>query len=201
MSPTLTAARLAGSAATTANTRTRGKRAARAAEHVDERVMRAVYQEHGAAVLKFALSLIYDRQRAEDVVQETFLRLWRHPEALLAEDLSIRPWLFTVARRIVIDARRAQAVRPQEIGDAELEAQPLPDDAIERVTTRAAFHESMETLSPSHRAVLVELYYRGCSVAEAARRLGVPQGTVKSRSHYALRALRESLTRRGVLAH
>jgi RNA polymerase sigma-70 factor (ECF subfamily) len=173
---------------------------AEAAGRLDEEQMRAVYREHGPAVVKFALSLTYDRQRAEDVAQETFLRLWRHPQVLLAEDLPVRPWLFTVARRIVIDARRAQAVRPQEIGDRELALQPLHDDAIEQVTTRAAVHESLAALSPSHRAVLVELYYLGSSVAEAAGRLGVPPGTVKSRSHYALRALRDGLHRRGVLA-
>ena len=58
--------------------------------------------------------------------------------------------------------------------------------------------EAVTRLSPEHRAVLVECYYRGQPVAEAARRLGVPEGTVKSRTHYALRALRLALQEMGV---
>ena len=169
--------------------------AERVDERVDEASMRSVYALHGAAVLRFATALTYDRQRAEDVVQETFLRLWRHPEALCSAHASIRPWLFTVARRIVIDARRARALRPQEIDDADLECRAVPEDDFERLATAQVFRQALAELTPCHRAVLVELYYRGSSVAEAARRLGVPEGTVKSRSYYALRALRSHVSR------
>ncbi|QMU80469.1 sigma-70 family RNA polymerase sigma factor [Streptacidiphilus sp. PB12-B1b] len=180
--------------------RPRREAAPRPTGRVDDAAMRALYRDHRTPLLNFVMSLVHDRQRAEDVVQETFLRLWRHPEALIDQERSIRPWLFTVARRIVIDAKRAQSVRPVETDDSDLAYRGCDDDAIDRVTTRTAFVEALNSLSACHRAVLVELYYLGCSVAETADRLGIPQGTVKSRSHYALRQLRESLLRRGVLA-
>ncbi|MEZ0095374.1 sigma-70 family RNA polymerase sigma factor [Streptacidiphilus sp. EB129] len=164
-----------------------------APERLDERSMREVYTAHGTALLRFATSLTRDRQRAEDVVQEAFLRLWRHPEALHSPHASIRPWLFTVARRIVIDAVRAQALRPQEVDDADLEWRGALEDGFERLEAAQAFRQALAELSSAHRAVLLELYYRGSSVAEAAERLGVPEGTVKSRSYYALRALRGHL--------
>ena len=162
-------------------------------ERVDELSMRDVYDAHGTALLRFATSLTHDRQRAEDIVQETFLRLWRHPEVLRSPHASVRPWLFTVARRIVIDAVRAQALRPQEVDDTDLECRALDDDDFERLAVAQAFRQALAALSTAHRAVLLELYYRGSSVADAADRLGVPEGTVKSRSYYALRALRSHL--------
>ena len=68
------------------------------------------------------------------------------------------------------------------------------DGALDRILVT----DALESLSAEHRAVIVETYYRGRTVAEAARALGVPPGTVKSRCHYALRALKLALTERGV---
>lgn len=79
----------------------------------DEVVMRALYDEHAGPVLGYVLRLTGGhRQRAEDVVQETMLRAWRHPEAAFPAKGSLRPWLLTVARNIVIDHARARKARP-----------------------------------------------------------------------------------------
>src|SRR3954467_7461392 len=91
-------------------------------------------------------------------------------------------------------ARRA---RPTEVGDTALAVVPAVDE-IEQALDRWLIGDALATLSPDHRAVLVETYYRGRSVAEAAATLGVPPGTIKSRTFYALRALRLSLEERGV---
>lgn len=136
-----------------------------------------------------------DRHQAEDVVQETLLRAWRHPAAL--EDRPIRPWLFTVARNLVVDAHRARRARPLETGDAGLTSVPAADD-IGRALESWMFAEALADLSAEHRTVLIETYYRGRSVAEAASALGIPPGTVKSRSYYALRALKLALEERGL---
>lgn len=160
----------------------------------DDCKMRRLYQEHHPAVMRLVLSLTRDRQCAEDVVQETFLRLWRHPETLLNDRRTVRAWLFAVARRIVIDCWRARACRPQEVDATVLETQPANNSDLQRVLARHVIRQAMETLSPAHRAVVVELYYHDRSVAETARRLGIPLGTVKSRAHHAIRALRDNLT-------
>ena len=162
----------------------------------NERLLRALYAEHGGPLLGYVLRLTDgDRHQAEDIVQETLLRAWRHPGAL--EGRPVRPWLFTVARNLVVDAYRARQSRPPETGEAALAAVPATDD-IGRALESWMFAEALTDLSPEHRSVLIETYYCGRSVAEAAATLGVPPGTVKSRSYYALRALKLALEERGL---
>jgi RNA polymerase sigma-70 factor, ECF subfamily len=162
----------------------------------DEELVRALYAEHAAPLLRYALHLMSgDRQRAEDLVQETLLRAWQHPEAIA--DRPARPWLFAVAKNLAIDSYRARRARPHEVGEAALEVLPAPDDA-ERALESWAVADALGSLRAEHRRVLLETYYRGKSVAEAATAIGIPAGTVKSRTFYALRALRLALEERGL---
>src|SRR5581483_6704256 len=83
--------------------------------------LRALYAEHAGPLLGYALRLLHgDRSAAEDVVQETLLRAWTHPEAMDPSRGSPRNWLFTVARNLVIDAIRARKTRPAEVGEGRL---------------------------------------------------------------------------------
>jgi RNA polymerase sigma-70 factor, ECF subfamily len=162
----------------------------------DEELIRALYAEHAAPLLRYAVHLMSgDRQRAEDIVQETLLRAWQHPEAIAGRPA--RPWLFAVARNLAIDSYRARKARPHEVGEGALEVVPAPDEA-ERALESWAVADALSSLRPEHKRVLLETYYRGKSVAEAAATLGVPAGTVKSRTFYALRALRLALEERGL---
>jgi RNA polymerase sigma-70 factor (ECF subfamily) len=164
----------------------------------DEEFIRALYEQHARPLLGYALRLTNgDRGRAEDVVQETLLRAWRHPEAIERSPETVRPWLFTVARHIAVDAYRARRARPQEAGPDGLEIIAVDDD-VDRALEAWQVTDAIAGLSLDHRRVLLETYYRGRSVAEAAIELGVPAGTVKSRTYYALRALRLILEERGV---
>jgi RNA polymerase sigma-70 factor (ECF subfamily) len=163
----------------------------------DVTLMRQLHDEHAAALWRYCLRLTAgDRARAEDVVQETMLRAWRRLPDLDGTRMSLRPWLFTVARRIVIDEWRSQRARP-EVAVAEL-PESASDDESDQLLLSWTVAEALTHLTAEHRAVLRECYFRGRSVAEAARRLGVPEGTVKSRTHYALRALRLALEEMGV---
>jgi RNA polymerase sigma-70 factor (ECF subfamily) len=162
----------------------------------DDAFIRALYAEHGIALLRYALHLTEgDRQKAEDLVQETIVRAWRHPEALT--DRPARPWLFAVARNLAVDAHRARQARPQEAGQDAFDTLPAQDDA-DRTLESWAVAEALASLRPDHRMVIVETYYRGCSVAETAVALGIPAGTVKSRTYYALKALKLALQERGL---
>jgi RNA polymerase sigma-70 factor, ECF subfamily len=163
---------------------------------IDEKVLRALYDEHAGAVLRYATQLTGgDRQRAEDVVQEVLLRAWQHPEAVMGQ--RVRRWLFTVTRNLVIDGQRAKRARPHEVGEAALGLCLAADD-VDRALESWGVATALATLRPNQRRVLFETYYRGSSVAEAAAELGIPAGTVKSRTFYALKALRLALEERGL---
>ncbi|MFD9724679.1 sigma-70 family RNA polymerase sigma factor [Streptomyces sp. NPDC059072] len=163
-------------------------------ERTDAHALARLHSEHGKALYTFLLGLTFgDRHRAEDLLQETLFRAWTHPEALESTHASMRPWLYTVARRIAIDARRARMVRPAEVGPDALEHSPAADDRTEQAVAVLDVRHALRLLSPDHRAVLHQIYFRGASVGEAAEALGVPAGTVKSRTHYALRALRAAM--------
>ncbi len=173
-----------------------------ATEDADAAMLRALHAEHGDALHAYALRLCYgDRQRAEDLVQETLLRAWRHPESMDPDRGSVRSWLFTTARNLAIDAWRRRNARVAEVITHE-PPEPVYSAGVEeadRAVEAWTVADALNRLSPAHRQVLVECFYRGHSVTEAAERLGVPPGTVKSRTHYALRALRVALEESGVI--
>jgi RNA polymerase sigma-70 factor (ECF subfamily) len=172
------------------------------AAHGDAAValMQQLHDEHAAALWAYCLRLTgHDRARAEDVVQETLLRAWRSFPTLDDAHGSVRAWLFRVARNIVIDEWRTKR------SQSEVTVADVPETAVDTESTDQALlswvvADALTRLSADHRAVLLECYYRGHSVAEASRRLGIPEGTVKSRTHYALRALRLALEEMGVVA-
>jgi RNA polymerase sigma-70 factor, ECF subfamily len=165
-----------------------------------EDLMRSLYNEHRGPLMAFTLGLTGgDRQRAEDVVQETLVRAWRNADKLHTEaGTSLRPWLVAVARRIVIDNHRRRKARPTEVDDAVLATLPAPDE-IERITTSAAVQRALQSIGPAHREVLFEMYYRGGNGEQAAAALKVPVGTIKSRVYRALRMLRAALEQQGVI--
>jgi RNA polymerase sigma-70 factor (ECF subfamily) len=161
---------------------------------------RSLYAEHGPALLRLSTVLTEgDRHRAEDMVQETMLRAWTHRANLDIQHHSPRAWLITVARHLAVDAHRARQTRPPE---AELDDHlalaggQQPDATIDEVCVRAA----ISALPGLQRQVLTEIYYYDRSVAETARILRIPPGTVKSRTFYALRALRRALAAHDALA-
>jgi RNA polymerase sigma-70 factor (ECF subfamily) len=154
--------------------------------------IRQLYATHAPALRRYVERFCPDRTSADDIVQETFIRAWRHLPQLSQDDRPIRPWLFRVARNLLTDANRAAKARP-------VSAQPEPDEEIrddsrlDQVLDRQLVTDAMAHLSPAHRMVLVETFYRGGDAATVAHRLGIPHGTARSRVHYALRALRKQL--------
>jgi RNA polymerase sigma-70 factor, ECF subfamily len=155
--------------------------------------MKELYDRYAKPLLRFLLRLTAgDRHLAEDLMQETMLRAWRNLNSLPTDPEHCRMWLFTVARRVAIDAARARHARPAEMLVADLTWRAR-DDVIEGIVAVHTIRSALPKLSPDHRAVLVELYYWDNSVAETAVRLGIPEGTVKSRAHYALCSMRAAV--------
>ncbi len=154
--------------------------------------LRMLYRDHAAALLAYATWFTDDRQAAEDAVQETFLRAWRHLSRLLADDRPLRPWLRQVLRNVLSDAARVARNRPTSPLD-ETPVEPKVDGGFENVLDRGLLNPALQRLSPDHQRVLLEIYYRDVPAERAATALGIPAGTVRSRHHYALRALRLAL--------
>ncbi|KMO69043.1 sigma-70 family RNA polymerase sigma factor [Mycolicibacterium obuense] len=162
-------------------------------------MMRVLYDEHGDALWRYALRLTGDRARAEDVVQETLLKAWRHPSVTADAERSARAWLFTVARNMIIDERRSARFRNEA-------AEPVPEEVVDRASSdevdtalnRILLSTALAQLTEEHRAVVRRAYYQGWTTAQIAADLGIAEGTVKSRLHYAMRALRLGLQEMGV---
>ena len=164
----------------------------------DTELLRALHDEHANSLLSYVVGLTHDRASAQDVVQETLLRAGRNAAVLERGGGSRRSWLFTVARRIVIDQWRSASRRPELLTD-HVPEQPVQDTA-QQIVDRQLVRAALQTLSIEHRQVLFECYFRGASIAEAADHLGLPPGTVKSRTHYALHALRQAIDEMGGIA-
>jgi RNA polymerase sigma-70 factor (ECF subfamily) len=162
----------------------------------DAALLRALNDEYAPALRRYVISLTGSTLHADDIVQETLLRAWRKPTVLDQSGASARAWLFTVAHNLVIDGvRSARSVH--EIATDELPDAPTEDD-IDARFDRWLVADALAGLSLEHRAVIVHGYYGGRSTAEIAGVLGIPEGTVKSRMHYGLRALKLALQEKGV---
>jgi RNA polymerase sigma-70 factor (ECF subfamily) len=156
----------------------------------DDAVLREVYERFGGAVYTVALSILGDPGRAADVVQSTFVNAWQ-AASRFNPDQELAPWLYTIARRQAIDAyRRDRRSRP--VDAAEL------DDATAAVSLESTWEAwqvrvALDQLSEDERRVVKLAWFDGLAHTEIAEALGVPVGTVKSRSHRAHRRLAELL--------
>jgi RNA polymerase sigma-70 factor (ECF subfamily) len=161
--------------------------------------IRQLYSHYASALHGYVQQFCPDRASADDIVQETFIRAWRHLPQLSADDRPIRPWLYRVARNLLTDANRAARTRPMMVpGEAAGEAGT--DSGLEEVLDRQLVSAALAHLSPAHQTVLVETFYRGGTMAAVARELGIPDGTARSRLHYALDALRQHLQEHDAIA-
>lgn len=162
-------------------------------------LMSVLYHEHAAILWRYALRLTGDASRAEDIVQETLLRAWQHPEVVGDTERSARAWLFTVARNMIIDERRSPRFRNvvDSLDESTAPEQASPDE-VDAALDRLLIADAISQLSAEHRAVIDRSYYRGWTTAQVAADLQVAEGTVKSRLHYAVRALRLTLQEMGV---
>lgn len=154
--------------------------------------LRAMFDDHAAALFAFA-ERFTTRESAQDAVQETFLRAWRNLPRLRTDPRALRPWLFVVLRRVLIDAYRADRLRPISVAENAVFDHAI-EDGYDGLLERWRLDHALAGLSPSHRQVLVETYYRDTPGDRIAVNLGIAPGTVRSRQHYALRALRRQLT-------
>ncbi|ROQ39769.1 RNA polymerase sigma-70 factor (ECF subfamily) [Frondihabitans sp. PhB188] len=159
-------------------------------------LLSAIHDTHAPALQRYVSRLTNDPALAEDIVQESLLRLWKNTRLLEGDDLSARRWLFTVARNLVVDDARSAHHRHEFPTD--LLPERATADETDASLSKWLLQDAMKSLTREHRQVIVGAYHLGMSIADLADQAGVPPGTIKSRLHYALRALRLALQERGV---
>src|ERR687894_677562 len=152
--------------------------------------LRELYRRYAGELFGFATSALGDRELAEEVVQDVFAQLWRHARDYDGRRASVRTWLYAIARNRIVDAHRRAAARPK-LADSESPDAPAEiDTALDQAVLRWQVTAALARLSPPHREVIRLAHYGGRTMREIAERIGVPLGTVKSRTSYALRHLR-----------
>ncbi|NJP74941.1 sigma-70 family RNA polymerase sigma factor [Streptomyces sp. C1-2] len=161
----------------------------------EERALRDLYVEHGPALYSYVLHMLGgDSYRTEDILQETLLRCWNKQVLVDDDGMALRPWMFRVARNLVIDAHRARKSRPEEVsGNSWLCDVCAEVDDIERMLSSMLVRDALRSLTPAHREALQATIFADRTTQQAAEALGIPQGTVKSRVYYALRSLKSVL--------
>ena len=154
----------------------------------DRAALEELYARYARPVLGLALRRLGDRGRAEDAVQETFVSIWRAAKTYRPERGSGAPWLYAVARNAIVDRSRARSETPVEVPD-EPSADLGPDVRAEESWTRWRVHRALEELPEREREVIELAYWRGLSQSEVAESLGLPLGTVKTRTRSGLQRL------------
>ncbi|MFK8025471.1 MAG: RNA polymerase sigma factor [Ilumatobacter sp.] len=167
----------------------------------DERVLPELFTTYGGRILGLALRVLHDRQLAEEVVQETILRVWRHATTF-DPTCELDPWLFRIARNVAYDMGRTRSRRPQaQWGDPTVTLDELTDNdeatdpqaATDALEVQWAVRAAIDDLPEGERDVVRLQHLSGLRHEEIATRLGISVGTVKSRSHRAHRRLQSAL--------
>jgi RNA polymerase sigma-70 factor (ECF subfamily) len=154
----------------------------------DRGAFEVLYRRYSRPVFGLALRRLGDRGRAEDAVQETFASIWRAARSYKPERGPGAPWLYAVARNAITDRGRARSEPPAEVPETP-STDAGPADRAETAWTAWRVHRALEELSPNERSVIELAYWSGLSQSEIAEFLGIPLGTVKTRTRAALARL------------
>jgi RNA polymerase sigma-70 factor (ECF subfamily) len=157
-------------------------------EAADEAGLREAFLSHGGELFGFARRSLNSTPNAEDVVQETFSRAWRSRARFDPTLGSLRTWLFTIERRVILDYS-AKAAKNSTVS-LDQAREPASEDHVERAMLGWQMESALQRLDDEHRMIITEIYFNGRSGREVAEMFGLPEGTVRSRSFYALRMLR-----------
>ena len=153
----------------------------------------ALYRRYARPVFGLALRRLGDRGRAEEAVQETFASVWRSARTYQPDRGPGAPWLYAVARNAIVDGARARVEPATAEFDDEPSGEAGPSERAEESWTSWRVHRALEELPETERVVLELAYWRGLSQSEIAERLGIPLGTVKTRTRSGLRRLADLL--------
>jgi RNA polymerase sigma-70 factor, ECF subfamily len=152
--------------------------------------LRTLYRRYSGELYGFACNALGDPGLAEEVVQDAFTSVWRHADRFNPERASFRTWLYALTRNRIIDLRRRASARPRLAETEDRDELAELDESLELAALRWQVGAALARLSPEHREVIRLAHFESLSLRQVAESLGLPLGTVKSRSYYALRHLR-----------
>jgi RNA polymerase sigma-70 factor (ECF subfamily) len=152
--------------------------------------LRTLYRRYSGELYGFACNALGDPGLAEEVVQDAFTSVWRHADRFDPERASFRTWLYALTRNRIIDLRRRASARPRLAETEDRDELAELDESLELAALRWQVGAALARLSPEHREVIRLAHFESLSLRQVAESLGLPLGTVKSRSYYALRHLR-----------
>lgn len=159
----------------------------------DETAMELLIDEHGGAVRSVARRVLHDPTLAEDVVQDTFVRFWGAPERFDARRGSLRTFLVTIAHRRAVDVVRSEVARSRrELAPPDRDHSDIVDE-VWSLTISENVRAALGSLPDGEKEAISMAYLQGMSYVEVARRLGAPEGTVKSRIRTGMKRLAVSM--------
>jgi RNA polymerase sigma-70 factor, ECF subfamily len=166
----------------------------------DRQAFQALFDRYGSQALGLATRVLDDRAAGEDVLQEAFMRIWRHAAKFDVTRGSAKTWILTVVHRLSIDALRRRKARPAlQIDAPEYEDWDLPDEAsnvhdqVQTALSSANVKEALCNLPEAHRTVIELAYFKGLTHREISEHLAEPLGTIHSRVRQSLILLKKML--------
>ena len=154
-----------------------------------------LYRRYGKRLYRFGVQQLGNEGLAEEMVQETFVRLWRTAGRFDADKASVGTYLYVIARSVAADIRKRPSSRPlQPVEEADV---PPQADSVDEIIDSMIVREAIDTLGPAHADVIRLAQEEGLTQSQIAVRLGLPLGTVKTRTFHGMRALRTALVERG----
>ena len=154
-----------------------------------------LYRRYGKRLYRFGVQQLGNEGLAEEMVQETFVRLWRTAGRFDADKASVGTYLYVIARSVAADIRKRPSSRPlQPVEEADV---PPQADSVDEIIDSMIVREAIDTLGPAHADVIRLAQEEGLTQSQMANRLGLPLGTVKTRTFHGMRALRTALVERG----
>jgi RNA polymerase sigma-70 factor, ECF subfamily len=167
----------------------------------DNAAFETLYDRYSSTVLGLSLKILGDRAAAEDVVQETFWRVWRSADTFQVQRGSFTGWLFRIARNLAIDAYRRQhagvqartADQPDLLLEQAADPKPGPGEETEQLIEHRQIHKAIRSLPDAQRKVIELAFYHGMTRQEIADATGEPLGTIHTRARLGLEKLRREL--------
>ncbi|MBP1464535.1 sigma-70 family RNA polymerase sigma factor [Candidatus Chloroploca sp. M-50] len=170
----------------------------------DNQALEVLYHRYSRVVYGLAVRIVKNAEQAEDIVQETFWRVWRRASTFRHGSSQFLPWLFGIARNLCIDELRRRQARPATGGDDDQillsipDLQPAVDDVTWDAERRRLIIHALGELPSDQRQVIEMAYFGGLSQREIADQLEHPLGTVKTRIRLALQKLKGALQDQGI---